>query len=134
MRFGIFSSQQGSHLKKLPSQPICKGLCFNYEHAICISVIDYAYTLRFFKPSCNTVNFLISSVSFNTFRCGPSLVFNLVVSLSLLLPGPTVSNHNQNDKPKFRAKSSIRSTPRSSTLMRPTASQLAKQNNARWLL
>ncbi|WZZ46850.1 hypothetical protein YC2023_043109 [Brassica napus] len=36
--------------------------------------------------------------------------------------GPTVSNHNQNDKPKFRAKSSIRSTPRSSTLMRPTAS------------
>ncbi|XP_033132926.1 protein TPX2 isoform X1 [Brassica rapa] len=68
MRFGIFSSQQGSHLKKLPSQPICKG--------------------------------------------------------------PTVSNHNQNDKPKFRAKSSIRSTPRSSTLMRPTASQLAKQNNA----
>ncbi|CAN6987372.1 unnamed protein product [Brassica oleracea var. botrytis] len=68
MRFGMFSSQQGSHLKKLPSQPICKG--------------------------------------------------------------PTVSNHNQNNKPKFRAKSSIRSTPRSSTLMRPTASQLAKQNNA----
>ncbi|XP_013701918.2 protein TPX2-like isoform X1 [Brassica napus] len=68
MRFGMFSSQQGSHLKKLPSQPICKG--------------------------------------------------------------PTVSNHNQNNKPKFRAKSSIRSTPRSSTLIRPTASQLAKQNNA----
>ncbi|KAJ4880833.1 Cell cycle regulated microtubule associated protein [Raphanus sativus] len=44
--------------------------------------------------------------------------------------GPTVSNHNHNDKPKFRAKSSIRPTPRSSTLMRPTASQLAKQNNA----
>ncbi|KAF3544106.1 hypothetical protein DY000_02009808 [Brassica cretica] len=100
MRFGMFSFQQGSHLKKVPSQPICK------------------------------VNFLISSVSFNTFTCGPSLVFNLVVSLSLLLPGPTVSSHNQNDKPKFRAKSSIRSTPRSSTLMRPTASQLAKQNNA----
>ncbi|CAD5328760.1 unnamed protein product [Arabidopsis thaliana] len=44
--------------------------------------------------------------------------------------GPTVSNHKHTDKPKFRAKSSIRPTPRSSTLMRPTASQLAKQNNA----
>ncbi|XP_013593539.1 PREDICTED: protein TPX2-like isoform X3 [Brassica oleracea var. oleracea] len=44
--------------------------------------------------------------------------------------GPTVSNHNHPDKPNFRAKSSIRPTPRSSTLMRPTASQLAKQNNA----
>ncbi|CAH2078217.1 unnamed protein product, partial [Thlaspi arvense] len=68
MRFGIFSSQQGSNLKKVPNQPISKG--------------------------------------------------------------PTVSNHKQTDKPKFRAKSSIRPTPRSSTLMRPTASQLAKQNNA----
>jgi len=58
----------------------------------------------------------------------------LMVSLSLLLLGPTVSNHKHTDKPKFRAKSSIRPTPRSSTLMRPTASQLAKQNNARWLL
>ncbi|KAL0659569.1 hypothetical protein Bca4012_080154 [Brassica carinata] len=44
--------------------------------------------------------------------------------------GPTVSNHNHPDKPNFRAKSGIRPTPRSSTLMRPTASQLAKQNNA----
>ncbi|XP_010448816.1 PREDICTED: protein TPX2-like isoform X2 [Camelina sativa] len=68
MRSGIFSSQQGSNLKKVPIQPICKG--------------------------------------------------------------PTVSNHKHTDKPKFRAKSSIRPTPRSSTLMRPTASQLAKQNNA----
>ncbi|KAL0699133.1 hypothetical protein Bca4012_055255 [Brassica carinata] len=71
MRFGIFSSQQGSNLKNVSRQPLFKG--------------------------------------------------------------PTVSNHNHNDKPKFRAKSSIRSTPRSSTLMRPTASQLAKQNNPRWL-
>ncbi|CAE6181923.1 unnamed protein product [Arabidopsis arenosa] len=68
MRSGIFSSQQGSNLKKVPNQPIWKG--------------------------------------------------------------PTVSNHKHTDKPKFRAKSSIRPTPRSSTLMRPTASQLAKQNNA----
>ncbi|XP_010439265.1 PREDICTED: protein TPX2-like isoform X2 [Camelina sativa] len=68
MRSGIFSSQQGSNLKKVPIQLICKG--------------------------------------------------------------PTVSNHKHTDKPKFRAKSSIRPTPRSSTLMRPTASQLAKQNNA----
>ncbi|CAH8304497.1 unnamed protein product [Eruca vesicaria subsp. sativa] len=68
IRFGIFSSQQGSKLKKVSSQPICKG--------------------------------------------------------------PTVSNHNHNDKPKFRPKSSVRPTPRSSTLMKPTASQLAKQNNA----
>ncbi|WZY69252.1 hypothetical protein YC2023_001492 [Brassica napus] len=45
--------------------------------------------------------------------------------------GPTVSNHNHSDKkPKFRAKSSIRPNPRVSTLMRPTASQLAKQNHA----
>ncbi|XP_013634200.1 PREDICTED: uncharacterized protein LOC106339710 isoform X3 [Brassica oleracea var. oleracea] len=45
---------------------------------------------------------------------------------------PPVSNHKHNDnKPKFRAKSSIRPSPRSSTLMRPTASQLAKQNYAR---
>ncbi|KAJ0247202.1 Cell cycle regulated microtubule associated protein [Hirschfeldia incana] len=68
MRFGMFGSQLGSNLKKIPRQPICKGT--------------------------------------------------------------TVSNHNHNDKPKFRAKSSIRPTPRSSTLMRPTASQLAKQNNS----
>ncbi|EOA17867.1 hypothetical protein CARUB_v10006272mg [Capsella rubella] len=68
MRSGIFSSQQGSNLKKVPIHPICKG--------------------------------------------------------------PTVSNHKHTDKPKFRAKSSVRSTPRTSTLMRPTASQLAKQNNA----
>ncbi|VVB12015.1 unnamed protein product [Arabis nemorensis] len=68
MRSGIFSSLQGSNLKKTPHQSICKG--------------------------------------------------------------PTVSNHKHTDKPKFRSKSSIRSTPRSSTLMRPTASQLAKQNNA----
>ncbi|CAF2070793.1 unnamed protein product [Brassica napus] len=46
--------------------------------------------------------------------------------------GPPVSNHKHNDnKPKLRAKSSIRPSPRSSTLMRPTASQLAKQNYAR---
>ncbi|CAN7071269.1 unnamed protein product [Brassica oleracea var. botrytis] len=46
--------------------------------------------------------------------------------------GPPVSNHKHNgNKPKFRAKSSIRPSPRSSTLMRPTASQLAKQNYAR---
>ncbi|CAH8319967.1 unnamed protein product [Eruca vesicaria subsp. sativa] len=38
--------------------------------------------------------------------------------------GPTVSIHNHIDKPIFRAKSSIRPTPRSSTLMKPTASQL----------
>ncbi|KAG2239717.1 hypothetical protein Bca52824_091414 [Brassica carinata] len=45
--------------------------------------------------------------------------------------GPTVSNHKHNDnKPKFRVKPSVRPTPRSSTLMKPTASQLAKQNNA----
>ncbi|CAN6913968.1 unnamed protein product, partial [Brassica oleracea] len=45
--------------------------------------------------------------------------------------GPTVSNHNHSDnKPKFRAQSSIRPTSRNSTLMRPTASQLAKQNHA----
>ncbi|KAL1201656.1 Protein TPX2 [Cardamine amara subsp. amara] len=68
MRSGIFSSQQGSNLKKVPNHSICKGL--------------------------------------------------------------TVSNHKHTDKPKFRAKSSLRPTPRSSTLMRPTASQLAKQNNA----
>ncbi|CAA7060127.1 unnamed protein product [Microthlaspi erraticum] len=68
MRFGIFTSQQGSNLKKVPNQPICKG--------------------------------------------------------------PTVGNIKHTDKPRFRAKSSIRPTPRSSTLMRPTASQLAKQNNA----
>ncbi|CAH8391983.1 unnamed protein product [Eruca vesicaria subsp. sativa] len=68
MRFGVFSSQQGNNLKKVPTQPLCKA--------------------------------------------------------------PTVSNHNHNDnKPKFRAKSSIRPTPRSSTLMRPTASLLAKQNH-----
>ncbi|XP_019086866.1 PREDICTED: protein TPX2-like isoform X2 [Camelina sativa] len=65
---GVFSSQQGSNLKKVPIQPICKG--------------------------------------------------------------PTINNHKHTDKPKFRAKSSIRPTPRSSTLMRPTASQLAKQINA----
>ncbi|KAJ0263467.1 Cell cycle regulated microtubule associated protein [Hirschfeldia incana] len=69
MRFGIFSSQQGRNLKKVPNQSIRKG--------------------------------------------------------------PTVSNHKHNDnKPKFRAKPSIRQPPRSSTLMKPTASQLAKQNNA----
>ncbi|CAG7887342.1 unnamed protein product, partial [Brassica rapa] len=45
--------------------------------------------------------------------------------------GPPVSNNNHSDnKPKFRAKSSIRPNPRVSTLMRPTASQLAKQNHA----
>ncbi|CAG7884119.1 unnamed protein product, partial [Brassica rapa] len=44
--------------------------------------------------------------------------------------GPTVSNHINTDKPKFRAKPSIRPLPRCSTLMKPTASQLAKQNNA----
>ncbi|XP_056865787.1 protein TPX2 isoform X2 [Raphanus sativus] len=69
MRFGIFSSQQGHNLKKVPGQPIPKG--------------------------------------------------------------PTVSNHNKHNdnKPKFRAKPSIRPTPpRSSTLMKPTASQLAKLN------
>ncbi|CAN8274165.1 unnamed protein product [Cochlearia groenlandica] len=43
--------------------------------------------------------------------------------------GPMVSNHKNIDKPKFRAKSSIRPTPRSSTLMKPTVSQLAKHNN-----
>ncbi|KAF8058503.1 hypothetical protein N665_1242s0012 [Sinapis alba] len=64
MRSGVFSSQQGNNLKKVPNQPICKA----------------------------------------------------------------VSNHKYNDnKPKFRA---IRPTPRSSTLMKPTASQLAKLNNA----
>ncbi|ESQ55063.1 hypothetical protein EUTSA_v10024955mg [Eutrema salsugineum] len=68
MRFGIFSSQQGSNLKKAPNQTICKG--------------------------------------------------------------PTFSNHKHTDKPKFRSKPSIRPTSRSSTLMRPTASQLAKQKNA----
>ncbi|CAH8361407.1 unnamed protein product [Eruca vesicaria subsp. sativa] len=62
MGFGMFSSQQGNNLKKVLSQPICKG--------------------------------------------------------------PTVSIHKHIDKPKFRAKSSIRPTPRSSTLMKPTASQL----------
>ncbi|RID78459.1 hypothetical protein BRARA_A01289 [Brassica rapa] len=45
--------------------------------------------------------------------------------------GPPVSNNNHSDnKPKFRAKSSIRPIPGGSTLMRPTASQLAKQNHA----
>ena len=71
-------------------------------------------------------------VSKYLFGCGPSFVFTFFFVCGLsLLPGPTVSSHNHNDKPKFRAKPSIRPTPRSSTLMKPTASQLAKQNNAR---
>ncbi|CAH8353561.1 unnamed protein product [Eruca vesicaria subsp. sativa] len=45
--------------------------------------------------------------------------------------GPTISNHIHNDKVKCRTKSSTRPIPRSSTLMKPTASQLAKLDNAR---
>ncbi|XP_018454809.1 protein TPX2 isoform X3 [Raphanus sativus] len=45
--------------------------------------------------------------------------------------GPTVSNHIHNDKVKCRTKSSTRQIPRSSTLMKPTASQLAKLDNSR---
>ncbi|KAG2330516.1 hypothetical protein Bca52824_001696 [Brassica carinata] len=45
--------------------------------------------------------------------------------------GPTISNHIQNDKVKCRTKSSSRQIPRGSTLMKPTASQLAKLDNPR---
>ncbi|XP_020877670.1 protein TPX2 isoform X2 [Arabidopsis lyrata subsp. lyrata] len=48
-----------------------------------------------------------------------------------LLKGPTFSNRIHSDKLKCRPKSSIRPIPRSSTLMKPTASLLAKQDNAR---
>ncbi|XP_019057240.1 PREDICTED: protein TPX2-like isoform X2 [Tarenaya hassleriana] len=48
-----------------------------------------------------------------------------------LYKGPTFSNHIHTDKPKYRPKSSIRPTSRSSTLMKPTASQLAKQIHSR---
>ncbi|KAG7615656.1 putative TPX2 central domain-containing protein [Arabidopsis thaliana] len=45
--------------------------------------------------------------------------------------GPTFSNRIHSDKLKYRPKSSIRPITRSSTLMKPTASVLAKQDNAR---
>ncbi|XP_033134824.1 protein TPX2 isoform X1 [Brassica rapa] len=48
-----------------------------------------------------------------------------------LLKGPTISNHVHNDKVKCRTKSSSRQIPRGSTLMKPTASQLAKLDNSR---
>ncbi|WZZ88102.1 hypothetical protein YC2023_116681 [Brassica napus] len=48
-----------------------------------------------------------------------------------LLKGPTISNHVHKDKVKCRTKSSTRQIPRGSTLMKPTASQLAKLDNSR---
>ncbi|XP_023636815.1 uncharacterized protein LOC17883465 isoform X2 [Capsella rubella] len=45
--------------------------------------------------------------------------------------GPTFSNRIHSDKLKYRPKSSIRPIPRSSTLMKPTASLLAKLDNSR---
>ncbi|XP_010433925.1 PREDICTED: uncharacterized protein LOC104717972 isoform X2 [Camelina sativa] len=45
--------------------------------------------------------------------------------------GPTFSNRTPSDKLKYRPKSSIRPIPRGSTLMKPTASLLAKLDNAR---
>ncbi|XP_010422156.1 PREDICTED: protein TPX2-like isoform X2 [Camelina sativa] len=45
--------------------------------------------------------------------------------------GPTLSSRTPSDKLKYRPKSSIRPIPRSSTLMKPTASLLAKLDNAR---
>ncbi|XP_010455620.1 PREDICTED: protein TPX2-like [Camelina sativa] len=45
--------------------------------------------------------------------------------------GPTFSNRTPSDKLKYRPKSSIRPIPRSSTLMKPTASLLAKLDNTR---
>ncbi|CAA7018583.1 unnamed protein product [Microthlaspi erraticum] len=45
--------------------------------------------------------------------------------------GPTFSNRIHSDKLRSQTKSSTRPTPRSSTLMKPTASQLAKQDSVR---
>ncbi|KAJ0264824.1 hypothetical protein HA466_0012250 [Hirschfeldia incana] len=53
------------------------------------------------------------------------------VPIESLHKGPTISNHIQNDKVKCRTKSSTRQMPRGSTLMKPTASQLAKLDCAR---
>ncbi|XP_010540241.1 PREDICTED: protein TPX2-like isoform X2 [Tarenaya hassleriana] len=48
-----------------------------------------------------------------------------------LYKGPTFSNHVHAHKPKCGTKSSVQLTSRRSTLMKPTASQLAKQNHYR---
>lgn len=137
MRSGIFSSQQCSNLKKVPNQPIWKGDNFAIIATWPCMYYQFHFYFTFYcGPSYHLTIFGIYFIDQtccplqNTYVPSSSL---LMVSLSLLLSGPTVSNHKHTDKPKFRAKSSIRPTPRSSTLMRPTASQLAKQNNARWL-
>lgn len=57
------------------------------------------------------------------------LVFFSLFNLYNCFPGMTFYNHLAGDKLKGKSKSSVKpSFPRSSTLMKPTASQLAKQN------
>lgn len=61
------------------------------------------------------------------------IVFNVTsytfahFSFFVHFPGLTTYNHLPGDKLKTRSKS-VKPVPRSSTLMKPTASQLAKQN------
>ncbi|CAG7862481.1 unnamed protein product [Brassica rapa] len=75
-----------------------------------------------------TANEMKSGV-FNFIQSGGEL--KNVPNESLLKGGPTISNHVHNDKVKCRTKSSTRQIPRGSTLMKPTASQLAKLDNSR---
>ncbi|CAN7092039.1 unnamed protein product [Brassica rapa subsp. narinosa] len=75
-----------------------------------------------------TANEMKSGV-FNFIQRGGEL--KNVPNESLLKGGPTISNHVHNDKVKCRTKSSSRQIPRGSTLMKPTASQLAKLDNSR---
>ncbi|CAF2042737.1 unnamed protein product [Brassica napus] len=75
-----------------------------------------------------TANEMKSGV-FNFIQRGGEL--KNVPNESLLKGGPTISNHVHNDKVKCRTKSSARQIPRGSTLMKPTASQLAKLDTSR---
>ncbi|XP_010538773.1 PREDICTED: protein TPX2-like isoform X2 [Tarenaya hassleriana] len=69
----------------------------------------------------------IRSGVFTTFQAG-----NLKkVPNQPLYKGTTFNNHIHTDKQKCRPKLSIKPIARSSTLMKPTASQLAKQNHSR---
>nr|VDC60674.1 unnamed protein product [Brassica rapa] len=61
----------------------------------------------------------------------PSYHHVYFIAATFLLFRPTISNHVHNDKVKCRTKSSTRQIPRGSTLMKPTASQLAKLDNSR---
>ncbi|KAG5383957.1 hypothetical protein IGI04_035427 [Brassica rapa subsp. trilocularis] len=62
---------------------------------------------------------------------GGHFYHHIIMSIVTILFGPTISNHVHNDKVKCRTKSSSRQIPRGSTLMKPTASQLAKLDNSR---